>query len=75
MLSYSDDARRILSDAKKLRHSVDMLVRNQVFINPHLIKAEGMAAYEQRCQRRLRNKRPVHEPAGEATGILIDSSV
>ena len=51
-----------------------MLVRNQVFINPHLTKAEAMAAYEQRCQRRLRNKRPAHEPAGETTGNLVDTS-
>jgi hypothetical protein len=75
MLSNPDHASRILSEAKKLRHSDDMLVRNQVFINPHLTKAEAMAAYEQRCQRRLRYKRPVHAPAGEVTGIHNDSSV
>jgi len=40
-----------------------------------LTQAEAMAAYEQRCQRRLRNKRPVHIPAGEADGIHFDSSV
>lgn len=74
VLSNPDHTRRILSEAKNLRHSVDMLVRNQVFINPHLTKAEAMAAYEQRCQRRLRNKRPAHEPAGESTGNLVDSS-
>ena len=75
MLSNPDHASRILSEAKTLRHSDDMLVRNQVFINPHLTKAEAMAAYEQRCQRRLRNKRPLRVPAGEATGIHNDSSV
>ena len=64
-----------MSEAKKLRHPHDMLVQNQVFIYPHLTKAEAMAAYEQRCQRRLRNKRPVHVPAAEATGIQNDSSV
>ena len=75
VLSNPDHASRILSDAKRLRHSVDTLVRNQVFVNPHLTKAEAMAEYEQRCQRRLRNKRPVHVPAGEATGNHNDSSV
>ena len=74
MLSNPDHASRILSEAKKLRHSDDMLIRNQVFINPHLTKAEALAAYEQRCQRRLRNKRPAHVPAGEATGSHFDST-
>jgi len=45
VLSNPDHASLILSDAKKLRHSVDMLVRNKVFINPHLTRAEAMAAY------------------------------
>jgi len=34
-----------------------------------------MAAYEQQCQRRLRNKQPVPVTAGEATGKINDSSV
>jgi len=75
MLSNPDHASRILSEAKQLRHSDDLLVRNQVFINPHLTKAEALAAYEQRCQRRLRNKRPVRIPEGEITGSHSDSSV
>jgi len=54
---------------------VGMLARNQVFINPHLTWAEAMAAYEQRCQRRIRNKRPVPVTAGEDTGKTNDSSV
>jgi hypothetical protein len=44
-----------------------MLVRNQVFINPHLTKAEAMAAYEQRCQRRMHRKRLEHAPAEDVT--------
>lgn len=56
----------ILSHAKSLRQSDDMFVRNQLYINPHLTKAEALAAYEQRCQRRIRNQRSVAKPAGAA---------
>jgi hypothetical protein len=44
VLSSADQASRILSQAKNLRHSADMLVCNQVYINPHLTKAESMEA-------------------------------
>ena len=47
-----DEAKLILSNAKRLRQSTDKITRDQVYINPHLTKAEARAAFERRCQRR-----------------------
>jgi hypothetical protein len=47
-----DEAKLILSNAKRLRQSTDILTRDQVYINPHLTKAEARAAFERRCQSR-----------------------
>ena len=47
----ADEAKLILSNAKRLRQSTDK-TRDQVYINPHLTKAEARAAFERRCQRR-----------------------
>jgi hypothetical protein len=48
-----DEAKLILSNAKRLRQSSDKITRDQVYVNPHLTKAEARAAFERRCQRRL----------------------
>jgi hypothetical protein len=53
VLKNVDHVNQILSDAKRQRQSDDELIHSQVFINPHLTKAEAAAAYELRCQRRL----------------------
>jgi len=47
-----DEASSVISNAKRLRKSTDLLVKSQVFINPDLTKAQSAAAYELRCQRR-----------------------
>ena len=43
----------VLACAKLLRNSADPEIKRMVFINPNLTKAEAIAAYELRCQRRL----------------------
>jgi hypothetical protein len=70
VLKNPDHVCQILSDAKCLRHSTDVTVQSQVYVNPHLTKAEAMVAYEQRCQRRQRNLRP----APNATSATLDSA-
>jgi hypothetical protein len=47
-----DHAKRIISSARHLRQSQDPLVRDNVYINPNLTKAEASAAYELRCRHR-----------------------
>jgi len=44
----------IKKSAKKLRLSSDANVRGRVYINPHLTRAERLAAYEIRCDRRAK---------------------
>lgn len=53
------DAEHVISCAKKLRHSMDVNIRSNVYINENLTKAEARAAYELRCLRRAAaEKRP-----------------
>ena len=74
-LKNQNHASQIITEAKKLRRSVNTVVRNQVFVNPHLTKAEAMAAYEQRCQRRLHKQRPATSPLGdEGSHRQVESS-
>ena len=49
----ADEAKQIIKSAKMLRRSSDPLIRNSVFINHNLTKAEAAAAYQMRVQRRL----------------------
>jgi len=42
----------LVKNAKMLRHSADPIVRNSVFINADLTKAEALTAYQRRCRRR-----------------------
>ena len=59
-LDSVDHVKIILSDAKKLRKSLNNFVQTNVFINADLTKAEASVAYEERCRRRqLRLERPV----------------
>ena len=48
----ADHAKQIVSSARQLRQSAVPLVRDNVFINPNLTKAEATAAYELRCRHR-----------------------
>ena len=46
------DAEFLVKNAKLLRHSTDSVVRDSVFINADLTKAEALTAYQRRCRRR-----------------------
>ena len=51
-LQSTDDVQEILNAAKFLRNSSSDYVRNSIFINKHLTKAEAFAAYTARERRR-----------------------
>ena len=51
-VKHTEEARQIISQAKKLRQSPDLHVKQHVFINANLTQAEARAAYEMRCRRR-----------------------
>jgi hypothetical protein len=73
-----DHAGHIYSKAKSLRHSGDERVRQHVFINRDLTKAQAAAEYHARCQRRAvqasRSTRPTggdsltHATTSSSTG-------
>ena len=48
----AEHAKLIISSARRLRQSAVPLIRENVFINPNLTKAEATAAYELRCRHR-----------------------
>jgi hypothetical protein len=52
-LKQADQAKKLISKAKLLRRSSNSVVREQVFINLNLTKAEAATAYQIREQRRL----------------------
>jgi hypothetical protein len=51
-LKQPDQAQQLINSAKRLRHSSEPAVRDRVFINQNLTKAEAAAAYQLRVQRR-----------------------
>ena len=55
-LRTDDDARQLLTRARQLRQSSDNFVRQNVYINPNLTRAEANAAYQLREHRRLRTQ-------------------
>jgi len=76
-LQSEEEAGTIKKSAKKLRLSSDANVRDRVYINPHLTKAERTAAYELRCRRREKGPKqsglhlnahalPFHPPDNQA---------
>jgi len=52
----AEQVNEILSHAKKLRGSINVTVRRNVYINRNLTKLEARMAYEQRCRRRQRRR-------------------
>jgi len=48
----SHTAERFVTNAKVLRNSTNAAVRDHVYINKGLTKAQAQAAYELRCKRR-----------------------
>jgi hypothetical protein len=70
-LKLADQAKQLISSAKQLRQSTDPAVRNKVFINPNLTRAEATAAYQVRVQRRLafqRRQRHKHDDNNHGNG-------
>jgi len=55
----------IISSASQLRHSNVSVIRNNIFINANLTKAEATAAYELRCRRRV--TAACRTPSGDST--------
>ena len=51
-LKSADQAKTIISSARRLRQSTVPLIRDNVFINANLTKAEALAAYQIRCRHR-----------------------
>ena len=51
-LRSSGDAEAAIRSAKNLRQSKDTIVRNSIYINADMTKAESLAAYQRRCRRR-----------------------
>lgn len=56
-LKLADEAKKIINSAKLLRRSSVPVVRDSVYINQNLTKAEAVAAYQVRVQRRLHKQR------------------
>ena len=56
-LQSSDDVQDVLSKAKLLRNSTSEYVRHSIFINRHMTKAEALAAYNAREQKREKLKK------------------
>jgi len=52
VLESVTDAEFLVKNAKLLRHSTDPIVKNSLFINADLTKAEALTAYQRRCRRR-----------------------
>lgn len=53
-LRCSQQAKYLVENARKLRHSTSEYTRLNIFINPDMTVAESKAAYDQRCRRRER---------------------
>ena len=59
-----NQAEEIITCARSLRRSTDPMVKNNIYINPNLTKAEAHAAYLERCKRRLQaTQRPLENRA------------
>jgi len=56
-LKQADEVKKIINSAKLLRRSSVPAIRDSVYINQNLTKAEAVAAYQVRVQRRLLKQR------------------
>jgi len=74
VLPSDDIAAQVLSLAKTLRNSANVEVRDSVYINPNLTKAEARAAYEVRCRRRERRQQQSQRPDIERSDNLQPNS-
>ena len=72
--STAEEAATVIHNAKLLRRSKDSLVRSQVYINADLTKAQASAAYERRCQRRMRQQDKASQQVPSVSTVNIDES-
>jgi len=68
------EAEAVIKVAKDLRNSEDTTVRNFIYINPDMTKAESLAAYQRRCRRRETAARRVASHTRSAGGSATVSS-
>ena len=61
-LESPEDVEKIMLVARDLRNSSNWFVRNRIFINRHLTKAEAAAAFHAREQRRLKERSTANDP-------------
>lgn len=73
VFSTASVARDVLTSAKYLRNSADMYVRENVFVNADLTRAEAEAAYHARCARR-RMRQLKNTPKATASTVSIASA-
>ena len=66
-LESTDEVNLIMKWARELRNSTSRMVRNNIFINRHLTKAEALAAYNEMTRRRMKNQ-------SSSTSITADAS-
>jgi hypothetical protein len=84
-LKQADQTKLLINSAKLLRHSTNSVVREKVFINPNLTKAEAEAAYQVRVQRRLaqqqrqqqqQQRQRIHsQPSSEQDSRTVDHTL
>ena len=67
VLRPRDQAEQLISSAKLLRRSSNVTVRNTIFINPYMTRAEAAAAYQLRLQRRLSQRRRADQNIRDGT--------
>lgn len=79
VLTSMDVAESLIRDDKRLRRSTNQCVKSSVFINADLTKAEALAAYNRRCQRRVSATRrgrartavnPIDQAAAAAAEVI-----
>ena len=76
-LTREEEVDIIMKSAKRLRNSIDPVLRNSVFINQDLTKAEAKAAYELRQRNKLRKLNPsrVHEDGRSMDTLPVQQGI
>ena len=77
-LPSAEDAAWLVASAKQLRNSQSDWIRDNVFINRNLSRAERRLAYEQRCKRRAKNNKnnennETVSDRGQAIRVVVNS--
>ena len=70
-LHSEESAKELLRVARQLRKSTDNYIRDNIFINADLTRAEAQFAYEQRIARRLHRSTTGFRPSGVDTHTLL----